>query len=168
MFKILGCAAMAAAVATLAPPGAHGAIKVGAPAPKFSVVTFDRRHFTSEDLKGKVVILNYWAPWCAPCKAEVLVFDSYVRRHPGTDLKLFSIDYDQTIPDAKLAPLAKLLAYPLVTKMQGSGYGLIKDGLPTSYVIDRSGVIRHAASGAFTDDSFDQLITPLLTASPPS
>ncbi len=156
------------ALALIGPRAAVAGAKVGAPAPKFTVVTFDRQKLTYDDLKGKVVILNYWAPWCAPCRAETLVFDAYMRRHPGADLKLFAIDEDRSIPDAKLRPLAKLLSYPLIIQLKGAGYGLIKQALPTSYVIDRSGVLRHAEAGAFDEQSLDDLVTPLLAASPPS
>ncbi len=155
------------ALALIGPRIAIAGAKVGGPAPKFTVVTFDRQKFSSDDLKGKVVILNYWAPWCAPCRAETLVYDAYMRRHPGTDLKVFAIDEDRSIPDAKLRPLAKLLSYPLIVQLKGSGYGLIKEALPTSYVIDRSGVVRRAAAGAFDEQSLDDLVTPLLAAAPP-
>jgi peroxiredoxin len=142
------------------------AAKVGKPAPYFFVVTFDHQKISLSDLKGEVVVLNYWATWCAPCKLELVVLENYLRRHPGTDLKIFAIDTDESVPIFKLKPLAAQLSFPLIRELDGWGYGIIGDQVPTSYVIDRAGIIRHAQAGAFTDETFDALVTPLLAAAP--
>jgi peroxiredoxin len=148
-------------------PATAAAVKVGQRAPGFMLVTFDGEKFSLADLTGKVVLLNYWATWCAPCKREMVVLDSYIRRHPGTDLKIFAINVEASVPDSKLKPLSKALSFPLIHTLHGSGYGLVGGSVPTSYVIDRGGVVRHAAAGAFDDDSLDALVTPLLAAAPP-
>lgn len=64
-------------------------------------------------------------------------------------------------PARKLKPLQGILSYPLATNVSGRAYRQLA-GVPTSYVIDRSGVVRFAAAGAFTLESFDALVTPLL------
>jgi cytochrome c biogenesis protein CcmG/thiol:disulfide interchange protein DsbE len=135
---------------------------IGKPAPKFSLTTFDRRQITSEELIGKVVVLNYWAVWCGPCKRELPEIDSYVRRKGGDDLKIFAVTVDDTATDSQLRPLASLLSFPLVTRINGTGYGRIDGAVPSNYVIDRSGVLRYARAEAFDYSSFDHLITPLL------
>jgi peroxiredoxin len=138
------------------------------PAPDFTVTTFDHQKITLADLRGKVVVLNYWATWCAPCKRELLVMDHYVRTHPGSDLHIFAITTENDVPDDKLKPLAQVLSFPLILRLGGRGYGTIGEAVPTSYVIDRAGVIRHAEASAFDAASFDALITPLLAETAPS
>jgi thiol-disulfide isomerase/thioredoxin len=140
---------------------------VGKPAPGFRVTTFDGKVVSLADLKGQVVVLNFWATWCGPCRNEMIVMDHYARAHPGQGLRIFAITVESDISDSQLKPLAKALSFPLAKHISGWSYDIIDRGLPTSYVIDRAGVIRHAAAGAFDEESFDALITPLLAAAPP-
>ncbi|HJV42291.1 TlpA disulfide reductase family protein [Caulobacter sp.] len=135
---------------------------LGAPAPAFEVTTFDSRTLTQAQLAGQVVVLNYWATWCMPCRAEMIVMDSYMRRHAQSGLNIFAIATENSVPNFKLKPLSEALSFPLIRRLKGKGYGLIGGAVPTSYVIDRQGVIRHARAGAFDAESFDDLITPLL------
>ena len=138
------------------------AMRVGRPAPGFSLTTMDRRKVALNDLKGQVVVLDYWATWCGPCKLQLVVIENYLRTHPGSDLKVFGVTTDSDVPNAKLKPLASILSFPLVVQFSSWDYGLINNELPTTYVIDRSGVLRHAGAGAFGDAEFAALVTPLL------
>jgi cytochrome c biogenesis protein CcmG/thiol:disulfide interchange protein DsbE len=151
----------ALAALALSAGGAEARVKPGDKAPPFTITTFDHQKLSSSDLHGRVVVLNYWATWCTPCKAEMLVFDHYVRTHYGNDVRIYAVATEDSIPDAKLKPLAGALAFPLASKLSGHGFGVM-DGVPTSYVIDRAGVVRHAQAGAFDRESFDALMGELL------
>ena len=157
---ILACAGALAVCATAR------ADEVGKPAKPYKIYLLDKSVVTSDQLKGKVVVVNRWATWCTPCKAEMVVFENYLRTHPGSDLKIYAVTTELNFSSEKLKPLQGLLSYPLGLSVLGWGYG-IKGAVPTSYVIDRSGVVRFAAAGAFNDRSFDDLITPLLKQAPP-
>ena len=147
---------MAAGPARAAAPQAD---EVGKPAKPYTIHLLDKTTVSDADLKGKVVIINRWATWCTPCKAEMVSFENYLRAHPDTDLKIYAVTTELGFPARKLQPLQNILHYPLGTSV--AGYG-IKAAVPTSYVIDRAGIVRFAAAGAFDDQSFDALITPLL------
>lgn len=69
-------------------------------------------------------------------------------------------------PARKLEPLQKILSYPLATSVSGRGYRQLA-GVPTSYVIDRSGIVRFAAAGAFNLEGLNAFIEPLLKEPPP-
>jgi len=160
MFAAVACA-MALGVCGLA----H-ADEVGKTARPFTIHLLDKSAVTSDQLKGKVVVINRWATWCTPCKAEMVVFENYLRTHPDTDVKIYAVTTELGFSSEKLKPLQSRLHYPLGISVGPFGYG-VKDGVPTSYVIDRAGVVRFAKSGAFTDDSFEALIGPLLEGRAP-
>ena len=149
--------------------GAAGAqaSDIGKPARDFAITTLDRQTVRLADLKGKVVVVNRWATWCTPCKAEMVAFENYMRTHPDTDLKIYAVTVELAVPSSKLKPLQGVLSYPLATSISGMGYRIM-EGVPTSYVIDRSGVLRYAAAGAFSLESFDALVTPLLNQPAPT
>ncbi len=148
-------------------PASAARIEVGSPAPDFVVTTFDLQRQAFADLRGQVVVLNYWATWCAPCRAEMIAMDTFMRRHPKADLKIFAIATEGSVSAGRLKPLAEALSFPLIRRLQGRGYGLIEGAVPTSFVIDRAGIIRHAAAGAFTEASFADLVLPLLAETVP-
>jgi cytochrome c biogenesis protein CcmG, thiol:disulfide interchange protein DsbE len=144
------------------------AAKEGRPAPKFVIVTYEGEQVPFESLRGKVVILNYWATWCAPCRNEIPEIDRFVRRHRGAPLAVYAITLDSNVPYSRLRFLGDTLKFPLVEKLKGGGYGTIKGAVPTNYVIDKAGVVRYAKAGAFTAASIEALVGPLLTEPEPT
>ena len=175
MFKLRNCAGLAAVIAVLAAPSAMAGPSTKPPTPgvntsatAFTITTFNREKVSLEDLKGKVVVLNYWATWCAPCRGEMLVMDNYMRAHPKTDLKIYAITVESSVPERYMRRLADALSFPLGTKLSGRGYGMIHGALPSSYVIGRDGVVRYASEGAFDKQSFEALLTPLLAEAAPT
>ena len=141
---------------------------IGKPAPKFTLTTFDRRKIGLADLQGKVIVLNYWAVWCGPCKAELPMIDAYVRKSGGDDLKVFAVTVDDTVADSALKPLASVLSFPLIARLDSLSYGTIGGAVPTNYVIGRDGTLRYARAAAFTFDSFGAVVGPLLAEAAPA
>ena len=159
--------------AMLAEAGAANATpKVGKPAPKFIVTTFDRQKVSLTDLAGDVVILNYWATWCGPCRAELPLISGWVKAYQQKtgrdDLKVFAITTEGSVPDTALKPLAKVLSFPLATRIDTWSYGPIDNAVPSNYIIDRSGVLRYARAAAFSAEALNELLPPLLTEGRPA
>ena len=143
---------------------AQARARLGQPAPPFTVVTFDNRTVSLEQLRGQVVVLNYWATWCAPCRVELPVLATYFRQHAGKGLTMFAVkDDSDSRPNSDLVPLSKAVPF-LARRLNGRGYGTIDGAVPSNYVIDRDGVLRYARPGAFTFDNLDVVVTPLLAA----
>jgi cytochrome c biogenesis protein CcmG/thiol:disulfide interchange protein DsbE len=140
--------------------------KAGQRAPDFTLVTYDKHKVRLEELRGKVVVINHWATWCGPCKAEMPMMSAFHKRFKDRGFEIYGVTTEDSVPPFQLKRLAEVLSYPLVLRFSGN-YPVL-DGVPTSYVIDRSGVVRFAKSGAFSGDEFIRLIIPLLNEPVPA
>lgn len=134
---------------------------LGEPAPAFSLTTFDKRKVTLAELRGKVVVINYWATWCAPCKAEMPMMHRYFKANQARGLEMFGVTTEDSLPKYQLKRVSELLSYPLSNRISG-GYGAIDNSLPSTYIIDRKGVLRHAKKGAYSAAEFKAALDPLL------
>jgi thiol-disulfide isomerase/thioredoxin len=148
-----------------AAPALGATPQVGVPAPDFELLTFDGERISSRDLAGQVVVLNFWATWCGPCKVELPLLESVYRRARGAGLRIFAVATEDSLSPEQLKPLSKALTLPLILKLQGPYRAL--DAVPTNYVIDRQGVLRYAQAGAFDLDAINRILGPLLGARPP-
>ena len=139
-----------------------GAPRIGEPAPGFTASTFEGEKFSLDDLRGEVVIVNFWATWCGPCKKEIPLLDRYAREHKGDGLRIVAVTTDaDDIEPRSLKKLQERFGFALTRKFKGD-YGLINGTLPSSYVIDRAGVLQHVQAGAFTEASLEEILAPLL------
>ena len=115
---------------------------------------------TLGDLRGRVVIINYWASWCVPCRAELPLLASYYRQHLPQGLIVIGISVDPGA-NGRGQATASVLPYPQATWVGGPD--ITVSALPMSYVIDRRGRVRYAKAAAFTARSLDAIVGPLLT-----
>lgn len=157
----LSLAVASALLAVAAPAAAKPKLAVGQPAPAFEAVTLEQQPFSLAAMKGQVVVLNYWATWCAPCKAEMPMLHRFYERHRQAGFAMIGITTEDSVPARMLKKLDGALAYPLATRAKGKPYAAIRS-VPTSYVIDRRGVLRHIEVGAFDEAGFNAVILPLL------
>ena len=140
--------------------------EVDKPAPNFQVTTFDGTKLSLKDFKGQVVVLNFWATWCGPCKHELPLLDAYYRKEQEFGLKMFAVATEDSLTPRELMPVQRVVSFPMVRKFNGN-YGKIK-ALPTNVVIDRAGIVRYAQSGAFSLDDLNRLLIPLLREPAPA
>mgnify|MGYP001613794869 CR=1 FL=1 len=153
-------APLAAALLLGAAPGKKTPMP-GFAAPAFTLTTFDKRKVTLAQMRGKVVVINYWATWCAPCKAEMPMMHRYFKANQARGLEMFGVTTENSLPKAQLKKVGDLLSYPLSNRMS-AGYGAIDNAVPSTYIIDRKGIVRHAKKGAYTEREFKAAIDPLL------
>jgi len=138
----------------------------GEPAPQMNVKLLDGTLFKLTDNAGKVVVVNIWATWCAPCRAEMPALEAYFRQHRDDGLVLLAISMDDPRDEAKVREFAKAYSFPaaLARDADIKGYGRIWR-LPLTFVIDRQGVLRK--DDWYGDPGLDvplleKTVTPLL------
>lgn len=143
---------------------------VGHPAPPLTLHTLDHAEISTESLRGKVVILHFWATWCVPCRVEMPLLSGYVAQHPGQVVVLgFSLDNPNTLPEVR--KMAANLGFPvgLLGSAWAGGYGRMWR-LPVSFVIDRDGILRHDGwqddQQPLTQEKLERIVTPLLGSGP--
>ncbi len=117
-------------------------IKEGDRAPDFSIRTDEGRTVSPADFGGKVLVLNFWATWCAPCVEEIPTLDSLQRHFAGSGLVVLGVSVD-TDQDAYRRFLAKnrvsFLTAREDTRKINADYGTFQ--YPETYIIDRSGKV---------------------------
>ncbi|OYY67363.1 TlpA disulfide reductase family protein [Sphingomonas sp. 28-63-12] len=159
---------MRAALIALAPLMLMGARKpvIGELAPNFELTLVDGSKVTLEALRGQVVVLNFWATWCGPCKKELPLLDKYYGIQKKAGLRVFAITTEDSLPLGMLKKLFAAMEIPSVRHVKGP-YNDIT-ALPTNYVIDRQGRIRYAEAGAFDLDTLNAVLVPLLQEAAPT
>ena len=144
---------------------ASGALRVGDPAPALAVKTFDDKPFDLADLRGKVVIVNFWATWCPPCRAEMPTLDAFFRREQDHGVVLLGLSQDKPRARAEARRVMEKFSYPgaLAFDAKSNGFGA-QNALPMTYVIDAAGKVRAVLPGdmaPMTDKLLSDIVNPL-------
>lgn len=135
-------------------------------APDFERLDLQQRKVRLVDYRGKVVLLNFWATWCAPCLAEIRRFSDWQRRYGGPrGLQVLGVSMDDEAAPVRSAYRKYGLNYPVVMGDEelGESYGGVL-GLPATFLIDGNGRIRFQHQGAADLDVLEREIRELLPA----
>lgn len=139
--------------------------QVGEPAPALVVPQLDGRLFDLAKLRGKVVIVNFWASWCAPCRSEMPRLDAFYRHHHAQGLDLLGLSVDDAGDRAAVVAIMKRFSYPaaIAAMAQVNGFGEPL-AVPMTWVIDPRGIVRTRliAGSAVTEQSLERAVLPLL------
>jgi peroxiredoxin len=118
------------------------------------------------DFKGKVVLVDFWASWCAPCKTSFPALDALYREYHTGGLEVLAVNLDERRRDAE----AFLVGHPHALNVLFDAKGASAEafgvqGMPSSFIIDRDGVIRftHMGYSSSVDASYRREITQLLS-----
>ena len=115
------------------------------------------------DYRGKVVVLNYWASWCPPCRNESPLLERWHRRLSRDNATVLGVDVQDVTGDARAFAAKYGLTYPMLHDGPGAtreDLGIL--GLPETFVIDRHGRIAAVARGPVDDEFMRERVAPLL------
>jgi cytochrome c biogenesis protein CcmG, thiol:disulfide interchange protein DsbE len=133
------------------------------PAPDFTLPLIDGGQLQLSSYRGKVVLLDFWATWCVPCREETPHFVALQQRYGGQGLQIIGVSMDDS-PDPVHSFYQQFhMNYPVVmgTADVGAAYGGVL-GLPIAFLIDREGQIYAKHMGATDAAVFEKDITTLL------
>lgn len=133
-------------------------------APAWELNDLDGKQIKLSDFKGKVVILNFWATWCAPCRVEIPGFVALQKKYGDKGLAMIGVSVDEQGPDVVKEFVKQFqMTYPVVIGNEKivEAYGGI-DGIPTTFVIDREGQIVGKHIGYEDQETFEKEIQSLL------
>ncbi len=138
--------------------------QVGHPRPDFERPDLDGRLHRAADWNGKLVLLNFWASWCGPCREEMPLLDRSQQRHAGKGLQVIGIAADSA--EATQAYLSQFpVSYPILIDDPALGgdvsrdYGNRMNVLPYSVLIGRDGRILAQRAGNFSETGLEQWLS---------
>lgn len=148
------------AAESVAAPG-----EIGSQLPTFSLKDLKGRPVSSADLRGKVVLIDFWATWCQPCKKEMPGYQKLADKYAAKGFRVigFKADMMHDQIDPRLFARKLGVRYPIVigTKELREQFGGI-EGLPTTMIYDRDGILRTKIVGFEYTDVIESALKPLL------
>jgi cytochrome c-type biogenesis protein len=146
----------------------HGTL-VGDKAPPYAATLLGGDSISTTSLAGKVVLLNVWATWCAPCREEIPYLQSLHEKHAAAGLEIVGVSVDTRGEDDTIRGFASDfgMTYPIWRDPDERIQSLFQAlGVPASYLIDRSGVIRWRRLGIIrpTDSTFTDALAEALAS----
>jgi len=142
-------------------------LMVGKAAPPLVLNTLDGDRIATRDLVGHVVVVNFWATWCAPCLQELPTLSEYAARRGAQGLRLLGFSIDTPDAMTEVRRIAATLSFPtgLLGGNYAGDYGRIWR-IPVTFVIDRAGRLAHDGwsddQQPWTNEQMHRIVDPLL------
>jgi peroxiredoxin len=166
--RALGRAAsLAAALVTLAlaGPAAHASIAPSSPAPDFTLRSVEGPNLRLKEQRGKVILVNFWATWCGPCREEMPHLNRLYEKYRASGFSLLGVNVDEDSRNAAGVASQLGVKFPVLLdsdKQVSKLYDL--NAMPSTVLIDRDGKVRYMHRGyrTGTEQEYDQQIRALL------
>jgi thiol-disulfide isomerase/thioredoxin len=146
--RILTLALLGAALTGIAGAAAVSPLASGAPAPGFQLGSADGRAVDLAALRGKVVMINFWASWCGPCRKEMPILEQLNKQYRGKGLALIGVNVE---PDSKAAMnwlKETPVSFPILFDTDSKVSKLYQvAGMPNTVIVDRRGTVRYIHRG---------------------
>jgi len=146
----------------------YAGLELGNDAPDIQGELLDGKVFSLNAYQGKVMLVNFWASWCEPCREEMPAIEAYLKKNKIKGFEVLAITVDKPADMEQAKQIMKNYSFLFAEKQQinYSGYGRIWR-IPSSFIIDKQGKLR---KNGLTGDPkvntklLEEIVTPLLTA----
>jgi thiol-disulfide isomerase/thioredoxin len=135
----------------------------GQPLDSFTLTDIDGNKVSLDDYRGKVVLVNFWATWCPPCRAEMPALKAYYEAHKDDGFMLVAVNAGESLSLVRQFAYDFHLPFPVVldeATCAVSGYGITS--FPTSLIVAPDGTLAAIHIGMLDPDMIESLVTPLL------
>ena len=140
--------------------------EVNYPAPQLALENVNGKTESLADFGGQVLLLNNWATWCPPCKAEMPTLKKFHDAHSAEGFTIIAVEAGDGKDEVLQFANSLGLTFPIWLDPDGAALNAFKNGsLPNSYVIDRSGTVRYAWTGEISLAMLEKYVTPLIAES---
>jgi thiol-disulfide isomerase/thioredoxin len=138
------------------------------PAPAFTLVDLDGKKVSLSEYKGRPVVVNFWATWCAPCKVEMPWFQEFRQKYASDGLEVLGITDDADAGKAAIEKVTKRtgVTYPILLgdgKVDDTYGGL--DVLPMSFYVDKGGKVVEVTAGLGSKDELEAMVKEAISGS---
>ena len=141
-------------------------VAVKYPAPELALENVNGGTESLADFSGQVLLLNNWATWCPPCKAEMPTLKKFHDAHSAEGFTIIAVEAGDGKEEVLQFANSLGLTFPIWLDPEGAALNAFKNGsLPNSYVIDRSGTVRYAWTGEISLAMLEKFVTPLIAES---
>jgi peroxiredoxin len=132
-------------------------------APDFALFSPEGQEISLSDYQGQVILVNWWATWCPPCKAEMPAINAFYETHQADGFVVLAVNSQEEASTVKDFIQDNGFTFPVLLDSQGQ----VMDryhvrALPTSFIIDRHGVIQHIQTGEISPQQLEAIVEPLL------
>src|SRR5687767_2539458 len=148
--------------------GAILGVETSGRVPRYALTALDGKPLSPDVLRGNVVLINFWATWCLPCRVEMPLLQRMSERHRDAGLVVVGLSVDRgSVQSVRNFLRERGVTYPVavVGADVQRAFGGVR-GYPTSILIDRSGVIRHVVIGPLAAASLEPAVRRLLAVAP--
>ncbi len=151
---------------------ASASADVGLPAPALVVDEIGGSKFDLSALRGKVVVINFWATWCPPCRKEMPALTAFYKQYHAKGVEMIGLSADRPHDRKDVESVVQSLNYPvaMLEDAKDNGFGE-PSSIPETFVVDAAGVVRakfEADDNGVTEESLAAVVQPLLQAQAPN